>query len=99
MVKRKIIWSLRAKEDLFEILDFYYKRNGTKTFSINLHSDFRKNIKILEKHPEIGLKTDIENVRNLIDGNFSIFYEITVNEIHILSVWDNRQDLEKLQLK
>ena len=84
---------------MFVILDFYFKRNGTKTFSIKLHSDFRKNIKILEKHPEIGLKTDIENVRNLIDGNFSIFYEITVNEIHILSVWDNRQDLEKLQLK
>ena len=78
MVKRKIIWSLRAKEDLFEILDFYYKRNGTKTFSIKLHSDFRKNIKILEKHPEIGIKTDIENVRNLIDGNFSVFYEITM---------------------
>ena len=99
MVKRKIIWSLRAKEDLFEILDFYYKRNGTKTFSIKLHSDFRKNIKILEKHPEIGIKTDIENVRNLIDGNFSVFYEILDISIDILSILDNRQDLENVHLK
>lgn len=99
MVKRKIIWSLRAKEDLFEILDFYYKRNGTKTFSIKLHSDFRKNIKILVKHPEIGIKTDIENVRNLIDGNFSVFYEILDISIDILSILDNRQDLENVHLK
>ena len=31
MAKQKIIWSPRAKLDLFEILDFYFKRNGTKT--------------------------------------------------------------------
>jgi len=27
MAKQRIIWSLRAKLDLFEILEFYYKRN------------------------------------------------------------------------
>jgi len=42
MAKQRIIWSPRAMLDLFVILDFYYKRNGSKTYSIKLNENFRR---------------------------------------------------------
>ena len=99
MVKRKIIWAPRAKFDLLAILDFYYKRNGTKTYSRKLSASIRKSIRLLEKYSEIGVLTDISNVRNLIKGDFNIFYEIQTDYVEIITIWDSRQDSNKLIIK
>jgi plasmid stabilization system protein ParE len=99
MVKRKIIWSSRAKTDLLDILDFYFQRNGTKTYSIKLNANLRKSILLLETHPEIGVQTDIDNIRNLIHGDYAIFYEIKIKSIEIVTIWDCRQDPGKLKIK
>jgi plasmid stabilization system protein ParE len=96
---KRIIWSPRAKIDLFDILDFYFQRNGSKEYSIKLNSNLRKSIKLLENHPEIGLKTDVKNVRNLIFGDYSIFYEIKSKTIEIITIWDSRQNPQKLKIK
>ncbi|NEW84763.1 MAG: type II toxin-antitoxin system RelE/ParE family toxin [Mariniphaga sp.] len=98
MVKRKIVWSPRSKHDLYKILDFYYKRNGTKTYSRRLNLAFRKSVRLLEKNSDIGVKTDIINVRNLIEGDFSIFYEIKSGIIEISAIWDNRQNPDEIDL-
>jgi len=99
MVKRKIIWSSRAKLDLVTILDFYYRRNGTKTYSVKLNATIRSSVRLLEKHSEIGVKADVKNMRNLIQGDFGIFYEIKSETIEIITIWDSRQDPEKLNIK
>jgi len=99
MVKRKIIWSPRAKFDLLTILDFYYRRNSTKTYSKKLSASLRKSIRLLEKHSEIGVRTDVNNVRNLIKGNYNIFYEIKSDDVEIITIWDGRQDTDKLNIK
>ena len=99
MAKRRIIWSPRAKLDFYHILDFYYKRNGTKAYSIKLNSIVRNSIRLLEKHPEIAIRTDVKNIRNLIVGDLGIFYEIRPETIEIITIWDSRQDPEKLDLK
>ncbi len=99
MAKRIIIWSPRAKIDLFNILDFYYKRNGTKTYSIKLNNAIHKSIRLLEIHPEIGVQTDIKSIRNLIQGDYEIFYEIKIKTIEILAIWDSRQNPEKQNIK
>ena len=99
MVKRKIIWSKRAKLDLFEILDFFYVRNGNKTYCKKLNSAFRKSIRLLEKHSDIGVCTDIQDIRNLIEGDYSIFYEIKSDTIEIITIRDNRQNPDELYLK
>ena len=99
MVKRKIIWSPRAKLDLFEILDFYYKRNGTKTYSNKLNSKIRTSVRLLEKHYDIGVQSDVHNIRNLIEGDYSIFYEIKAGTIEIITIWDNRRNPEYLLKK
>ena len=99
MAERKIIWSSRAKIDLFEILDYYYKRNGTKTYSRKLNSVIRKSIKLLKKYPFIGFRTDIQFVRTLITGHFCIFYEVSNEAIEIITIWDSRQNPENLILE
>ena len=89
MAKRKIIWSSQAKIDLFEILDFFYHRNGTITYSKKLNSTFRKSVRLLAKHSDIGVPTDIHNIRNLIEGDYSRFYKIESDTVEILTIWDN----------
>lgn len=99
MVERKIIWSPKAKIDQFRILDFYYKRNGNKIYSQKLYKRFKSATKLLIKHPKIGIQTNIENVRTIIEGDFAIFYRIKKNIIEIITIWDCRQDTNKLKIK
>jgi plasmid stabilization system protein ParE len=54
---------------------------------------------LLEKQAEIGVQTDVLNVRNLIEGDYSIFYEINRGTIEIVAIWDNRRNPDYLFLK
>lgn len=73
MAKRKIIWSYQAKIDLFEILDFYYKRNGNKIYSHKLNFKLQKSLKLIQKFPNLGFKTDELNIRAFIESYYTIF--------------------------
>ncbi len=99
MVKRKIVWSNRAKIKLFDILDFYNERNKSKTYSKKLYKRFKKELLLLKKQPEIGIKTDLDNVRGLIVEDFILFYEIYPEMIVVHTVWDCRQNPESLKIK
>ena len=99
MVKRKVVWSHRAKLKLFEILDFYTERNKSDTYSKKLYKKFKKELSLLIKQPEIGTKTDMESVRGLIVDEFILFYEITTEVIIVHTVWDCRQNPDDLRIK
>ena len=99
MGKRKIIWSHRANIKLFTILDFYTLRNNSKSYSIRLYKKFKKEVKLLERHPNIGIKTDIESIRSLIVEDFIIFYETSMDSIIIHTIWDCKQNPDDLILK
>ncbi|MFC2137763.1 type II toxin-antitoxin system RelE/ParE family toxin [Bacteroidota bacterium] len=99
MVKRKIIWSNRAKIKLYKILEFYIERNKSKSYSIKLYNKFNKELKLLLKHPDVGIKTEIDTVRGLIIDEFILYYEIENDNIIIHMVWDCRQNPEDLIIK
>ncbi|MBV6483957.1 MAG: hypothetical protein KFKLKKLM_00422 [Flavobacteriales bacterium] len=99
MVKRKIVWSHRSKIKLFQILDFYAKRNKSVTYSKKLFKKFNKELAALLKQPEIGIKTTIDGVRGLIVDDFILFYEITTDKIIVHTVWDCRQNPNDLIIK
>jgi toxin YoeB len=99
MVKRKIIWAPDANLDLLKILEYFQKRNGSKTYSRKLYFKIRKSVRLLGKNPFLGLQTDDENIRNLIEGDYAIFYKPDSETIYILSIWDCRQDPESLILR
>ena len=97
MVARRIIWTTSAKIQLQEIFEYFNSRNKSKLYSIKLNAIIQTEIKKLLQLQEIGKKTNAVNVRGLLVENYFIFYEI--NEIHIiiLSVWDTRQNPERLK--
>jgi addiction module RelE/StbE family toxin len=99
MVKRKIEWSSQAKADLSKILEFFYIRNGSKTYSKKLNSKLRKAIRLLSKHPLIGIQSDVDNIRALVEGDYAIFYQLTEETVRIISIWDCRQNPDNLKIK
>jgi len=96
MAKRKIIWSSKAKLDLFKILEYLHKRNGSKTYCKKLNARIRRSVRLLSDHPDLGLMTDVYNVRNLIEGDYAIFYQPDDDKIKVISIWDSRQDPDNL---
>ena len=96
MVKRKIIWTLKAKNQLFSILEYFAKRTKSKTYSIKLHKKIKSEILITLKQPNIGKQTDVLNIRGLIIENYIVFYELLDTNIIILNIWDCRQNPENL---
>jgi len=91
MVKFKIDWSVEARLDLVDILEFYIKRNGTPAYSIKLNAKINRSIKLLSKNPFIGTQTDYDSVRTLITGDYQIIYEIFDQLIFIIMIWDSRK--------
>ena len=99
MAKRKIVWSNRAKIRLFAILDFYIVRNNSKTYSIKLQNLISKEVNLLLKQPDLGLKTSEDTTRGLIIENYIVYYEITDDRIIIHTIWDSRQNPDNKIIK
>ncbi len=99
MAKRKIIWSNRAKIRLFEVLNYYLKRNKSKTYPIKLYRSINKELKLLLKYPDLGLRTTEDSIRGLIVGHYFIIYEVLDDKIIIHTIWDSRQDPDSLTIK
>jgi hypothetical protein len=99
MVKRKIVWSNRANIGLFKILGFYTERNKSAAYSKKLYKKFIKELSLLKKQPELGVKTDIDNIRGLIVEEFILYYEIYPEMIVVHTVWDCRQNPDYLKIK
>jgi plasmid stabilization system protein ParE len=94
MVKYKIVWSIEARLDLIDILDFYIKRNKSNIYSIKLNAKINKSIKLLSKNPFLGLPTDFDSVRAIITGDYQIIYEVFDQIILIVMIWDCRRNPE-----
>ena len=89
---RQIIWTVRAQKDRIAIFTYWNNRNKSFIYSKKLNELFKESLKLISKHPLIGKLTDKENVRVKVLKDYLIIYEITVNEIVVLSVWDCRQN-------
>ncbi len=93
---RRIIWSKNALRDKIRILDFWYIRIGTKTYSRKLDKEFRQAIKNLKYFPKMGRLLENTEIRFLVVDYYQIFYKFTKTEIQILHLWDSRRNPEDL---
>lgn len=94
---RKVIWSWRAQNDRKEIFNYWNKHNKSNTYSKKLDMLFRKAIQLIKEHPGIGKPTDDEKSRVKIVRNYLIIYELVDEIINIQTIWDARQDTDKLK--
>jgi len=90
MAKRKIVWSNRAKKRLYGILEFCIERNKNKSYTIKLQKLLFKEVRLLLKYPELGLKTTESSIRGLIIDSYIFYYETTEDQIIIHTIWDSR---------
>ena len=99
MASKRIEWSVNARLDLLEILEFYIERNKSAAFSIKLNKRINKSIKQIATQPTLGIQTDIKFVRTLITGDYQIIYEIYEQLILIIMIWDCRQNPDKRKIQ
>ena len=97
MVKQ-VVWSLRAQNDRKKILNYWRLRNKSNTYSKKLNQLFKNSIQIIKDFPLIGKSTDDPNTRIKIVKDYLLFYEETETQIVILTIWDSRQDPERLTM-
>jgi plasmid stabilization system protein ParE len=92
MVKYKVEWSIEARLDLIDILDFYVQRNGNSNYSRILNSKINRSIKIATKNPFLGIPTNMDSVRAIVTGDYQIIYEIIDKTLLIVMIWDCRRN-------
>jgi plasmid stabilization system protein ParE len=85
-------WSYQASKDQLDILEYWYKRIGTKTYSNKLYYRFKNSIKHISKFPYSGRILEQRNERFFVVEYYLIVYEIYETEIHILRIFDGRRN-------
>jgi plasmid stabilization system protein ParE len=93
---KRVIWSNLARDEKYGIFTYWNSRNKSTAYSKKLNGLFNEAIKLIKDFPEIGRLTDIHCVRRFVVKDYLILYKVAADAIYILSVWDARQDPEKL---
>jgi plasmid stabilization system protein ParE len=70
---RRIIWSENAVVDKMRILEYWYNRIGTKTYSRKLDQQLRQSIDFLKNYPQMGGLMENSNIRFLVKDHYQIF--------------------------
>lgn len=96
---KRIVYSENAVKDRLEILEYWYKRIGTKTYSKKLDKAFREVIKLLAEHPELGRQLAQKGDRFFVKDAYQIIYRFDKSTIEILHLWDSRRNPEDFPLK
>ena len=94
---KRVIWSKDAQENRKDILEYWNNRNKSRVYSRKLNQLFIEAVKLIAVYPEIGKLTEYKDVRIKIVRDYLVIYRAETNQIVILSIWDSRQNPEKLK--
>jgi plasmid stabilization system protein ParE len=83
-------------KNIFDYLELKFSEKDIKKFAKKLD----KQLEILKRTPETFMfSNDSKQVRRTIVAKLtSIYYRIEENEVKIISIFDNRQNPEKLKI-
>ncbi|NDV69407.1 type II toxin-antitoxin system RelE/ParE family toxin [Dysgonomonas sp. 25] len=96
----RIIWLPLAQEDLSKIYNFIADKSEIS--AINVSNDILEAVELLKKFPQIApiepiLSDYPETFRSLIVRTYKVIYFAHEKTVFITSIWDCRQDPEKLK--
>ena len=94
---RKIIWSKRAQQDRYSIFYFWNKQNKSNSYSKKLNQLFIAAMEFVAIHPLTGKQTNRNEIRIKFVSHFALIYETTESELQVLSIFDTRQNPNKLE--
>ena len=93
-----VIWIDQAIDDIHSIAE-YIAKDSQKYAAITVSKLFKR-VEMLTSHPKAGRvvpETNNENIRELIEGNYRIIYEIISEQrIEILTVHHSARQLKNL---
>ena len=92
----QVVWTKTAIRQRQSILEYWAERNGNKRYCKKISKLVRNRIRFQVEFNYAGKETDYGDIRVTSAGHFSIFYKLYTDRIIIMSLWDNRQDPEKL---
>ena len=97
MAKRTVEWSKDALIDLMEILNYYIKRNKSKTYSQKLNREIRFKLKTIDYTIALPQKTSVENLFYFTHNHISFCFEILNNNFKVQLVIDDRRNPELIE--
>jgi plasmid stabilization system protein ParE len=86
----KLVFTKHANKRLIEISDYLYQQKCSKKFVVTYMNKFRTQLKqVLIQFPDSGTPTPEygENVRRIVCQEYSFLYEVTGDNIVILTVF------------
>ena len=96
---KEIVWTQSAIQDRFRIYQYWSQKNKSNLFSQKLERLFNEAATLLSEFPEIGTRTDFQDVRVKVIRNYCVFYLNLPDSIQIIRVWDSRQNPDSLKLE
>ena len=85
--------------DRMDIFGYWNRRNGSAEYSRKLNVLFIAALKTVCEFPESGITTDRASVRAVLVRDYLLFYKDLPQEIYVLTIWDTRQDPNKLSTR
>jgi len=94
---KRLRWSARAQDDRKAIFDYWNSRNRSRTYSSKLNGLFIDALSKVSEFTEVGQLIDERGFRSIIVRDYRIYYDVGPYYILVLTIWDTRQDPEKLE--
>jgi len=95
---KEIKWTTKSIIDRVNIYKYWLERNQSNSYPEKLEKLFEKSAEIISQFPNIGTKTDYQDIYSKVVRDYKIFYRVNSDEIQILRVWDTRQHPDKTGL-
>lgn len=96
----QIIWTELALAELEHIKE--YISFDSVFYAKNVIQRIRNKVKILKQFPKRGGRIpeiNIENYRQLIEGNYRIMYKISNDKVYILSIFHGARDFGRTKIE
>ena len=94
---RKLEFSSRSIKEIRNIVD-YLNVKWSERISKNFLSKLKRNIDLIQLNPELFPVSEFEDLRKcVVSKQTSVFFIIKNNTIYIVSVFDTRQNPNKIK--
>ncbi len=92
----KIEWTKIAEYQLTDILEYWDRRNLSRSYSSKLSKTVVKQVDFISRNPNSSRPIFSGEIRTSSLGHYSLYFRINEDSIKILAFWDNRQNPKKL---
>ena len=93
---KRLKWTEFSKSQRKDLLEYWNNRNKSKAYSRKLNKLFDEIAKLILEYPEIGLKISGSETRGRLIRDYYIIYVNLESSIEIISIFDTRQNPEKI---